>query len=123
MKYAQHGAHFNRTTIEAMINGAVPVATDLGMYNSNLFKKDVNYIQVPYKSTPQEFADIVDNALQDKDKWEFIRHNNLNLLTKFDRKNVAQQYVDIATDHLDCSYGEHFPKHMEDAIKRSEYFN
>jgi hypothetical protein len=45
VKYAQHGAHFNRTTIEAMINGAVPVATDLGMYNSNLFKKDVNYIQ------------------------------------------------------------------------------
>ena len=123
VKYAQHGAHFNRTTIEAMINGAVPVATDLGMYNSNLFKKDVNYIQVPYKSTPQEFADIVDNALQDKDKWEFIRHNNLTLLAKFDRKNVAQQYVDIATDHTDCSYGQHFPQHMEDAIKRSEYFN
>lgn len=125
-KYAKHGAHFNRTTIEAMLNGAVPVATDLGMYNSNVFHKDVNYIEIPFKSTPKEFADIVDNALHDRDKWEFIQRNNQTLTANFDRKRVGQFYVDLATNRDNCIYqckfGSSNQEHRQAAHKRAEYF-
>ncbi len=62
-KYSDFGAHFNRTTVEAMIKGAVPVATDLGMKNSQIFKSGQNYIEIPHTATPKEFADIVNEAL------------------------------------------------------------
>ena len=96
-KYSDYGAHFNRTTVEAMIKGAVPVATDLGMKNSQIFKSGENYIEIPHTATPEEFGDIVNEGLTNKEQWETIRHNNLGLLNKFDMRNVAQEYVDIVT--------------------------
>ena len=96
-KYSDYGAHFNRTTVEAMIKGAVPVATDLGMKNSEIFKSGKNYIEIPHTATPEEFGDIVNEGLTNKEQWETIRHNNLGLLNKFDMRNVAQEYVDIVT--------------------------
>jgi hypothetical protein len=96
-KYSDYGAHFNRTTVEAMIKGAVPMATDLGMKNSQIFKSGKNYIEIPHTATPEEFGDIVNEGLTNKEQWETIRHNNLGLLNKFDMRNVAQEYVDIVT--------------------------
>jgi len=126
-KYAKHGAHFNRTTVEAMIHGAVPVATDLGMCNSGIFHKDVNYIEIPHTSTPVEFADIIDEALQNKDRWEFIQNNNNTLTSNFDRCVVAERYVNLATNKDDCIYqcnfGSSKQEHRQAAHKRAEYFN
>ena len=96
-KYSDYGAHFNRTTVEAMIKGAVPMATDLGMKNSQIFKSGKNYIEIPHTATPEEFGDIVNEGLTNKEQWETIRHNNLGLLYKFDMQNVAQEYVDLVT--------------------------
>jgi hypothetical protein len=97
-KYSGYGAHFNRTTVEAMIKGAVPMATDLGMKNSQIFKSGQNYIEIPHTATPEEFGDIVNEGLTNKEQWETIQHNNLGLLNKFDMRNVAQEYVDIVTE-------------------------
>lgn len=96
-KYSGYGAHFNRTTVEAMIKGAVPMATDLGMKDSQIFKSGRNYIEIPHTATPEEFGDIVNNSLTNKQQWETIRHNNLGVLNKFDMRNVAQEYADIVT--------------------------
>ena len=96
-KYSGYGAHFNRTTVEAMIKGAVPMATDLGMKDSQIFKSGQNYIEIPHTATPEEFGDIVNNSLTNKQQWETIRHNNLGVLNKFDMRNVAQEYADIVT--------------------------
>ena len=96
-KYSGYGAHFNRTTVEAMIKGAVPMATDLGMKDSQIFKSGQNYIEIPHTATPEEFGDIVNEGLSNKQQWETIRHNNLGLLNKFDMRNVAQEYADIVT--------------------------
>jgi len=96
-KYSGYGAHFNRTTVEAMIKGAVPMATDLGMKDSQIFKSGRNYIEIPHTATPEEFGDIVNESLTNKQQWETIRHNNLGVLNKFDMRNVAQEYADIVT--------------------------
>jgi len=96
-KYSGYGAHFNRTTIEAMINGAVPMATDLGMKDSQIFKSGKNFIEIPHTATPEEFGDIINDSLINKAQWETIRDNNMSLLYKFDKRNVAQEYVDLVT--------------------------
>ena len=96
-KYSGYGAHFNRTTIEAMINGAVPMATDLGMKDSQIFKSGKNFIEIPHTATPEEFGDIINDSLINKAQWDTIRDNNISLLYKFDKRNVAQEYVDLVT--------------------------
>ena len=96
-KYSGYGAHFNRTTVEAMIKGAVPMATDLGMKDSQIFKSGQNYIEIPHTATPEEFGGIINDSLKNQAQWESIRHNNLALLNRFDMRNVAQEYVDLVT--------------------------
>jgi len=104
-KYSAFGAHFNRTTVEAMICGAVPMATDWGMANSRLFAAGLNYIEIPAGCSPQEFADLVDNAVTDKNQWRRIKEQNLERVQMFDMRNVAQEYVDLVTSVADCPVG------------------
>lgn len=104
-KYSSFGAHFNRTTVEAMICGAVPMATDWGMANSRLFAAGLNYIEIPAGCSPQEFADLVDNAVTDKNQWLRIKEQNLERVKMFDMRNVAQEYVDLVTSVADCPVG------------------
>ena len=93
-KYAAYGAHFNRTTVEAMICGAVPMATDLGMIDSKIFKPDINYVQIPHDTTPNYYAALLDHCLSEdyKVQWETIRQNNLELIPRFDLQTVAGAY-------------------------------
>jgi glycosyltransferase involved in cell wall biosynthesis len=94
-KYHAFGSHFNRTTIEAMISGCLPIATDLGMGNSDIFKKNKNYVEISHEATPKQFAEIVDDCLQNKSKWQTITDNNCEKLQEFDMKKVADEYVEI----------------------------
>lgn len=94
-KYSEYGAHFNRTTVEAMIMGAVPVATDLGMKNSQIFYGGENFIEVPHTATPEEFAEIINQGMNDEFVWRKIRENNISLLKQFEMKTVAQEYIDL----------------------------
>ena len=124
-KYSDYGAHFNRTTVEAMIKGAVPMATDLGMKNSQIFKSGENYIEIPHTATPEEFGDIVNEGLTNKEQWETIRHNNLGLLNKFDMRNVAQEYVDIVTQpthFLEKGHPEQNIQLLIDCNKNLQFF-
>lgn len=97
-KYSEYGAHFNRTTVEAMMMGAVPVATDLGMKNSEIFYGGENFIEVPHTATPDEFADIINDGMNNRYQWESIRANNISLLKMFEMKTVAQEYIDLIAD-------------------------
>jgi glycosyltransferase involved in cell wall biosynthesis len=97
-KYSEYGAHFNRTTVEAMMMGAVPVATDLGMKNSEIFYGGENFIEVPHTATPKEFAGIINDGMNNRYQWESIRANNISLLKMFEMKTVAQEYIDLIAD-------------------------
>ena len=104
-KYASFGAHFNRTSIEAMIKGAVPVATDLGMINNSFFKAGEHYVEIPHTATPKEFADIVNEALYDEQQWHKIRENNLvQVIKHFDLNKVAESYVEMVRKPRNTNY-------------------
>ena len=98
VKYAKHGAHFNRTTIEAMIMGAVPMATELGMSNSVYFKPNINYIPILPKEDSSIYATRIDHALNSPVTLSKIQSNNWDLLVqKFDMKIIADQYINLIT--------------------------
>jgi glycosyltransferase involved in cell wall biosynthesis len=121
--YSGYGAHFNRTTVEAIISGAVPMATDLGMINSKYFKSGENYIEIPHTATPQEFAEIVDESLNNFELWKTIRENNVPFIKMFDKTNVAQQYLDLITDRSGCEKSTHFSdKVAKGCLKNLEFF-
>ena len=94
-KYAKFGAHFNRTTVEAIIAGAVPMATDWGMKDSKIFLPNTNYIEIKAGCSPQEFAELIDHSLNDKTTWLHIVESNREIIKQFDKAYVAQQYVDL----------------------------
>jgi len=113
-KYAAYGAHFNRTTIEGMICGAVPMATDLGMKDSKIFEPNVNFIEIPHDTTPKYYAALIDHCLSEdyKIQWQNIRENNIELLPRFDIQTVAgaYRYVVEWLDFADQTTGEYLPK-------------
>ena len=124
-KYAAYGAHFNRTTIEAIICGAVPMATDWGMKNSSIFLSHHNYIPIPANCEPKVFAQLIEEAHYNKDWWLRVKENNLHLLKKFDMRGIAQQYVDLvksdAPHHLGPT-GHPMPIDIKRCNKNLEFF-
>lgn len=123
VKYSGYGAHFNRTTVEAIIQGAVPVATDLGMANSKVFLRGKNYIELPHTATPKEFAEIIDNALLDNAQWSRIREYNLLLRKHFEQCHVAKQYADLVTSLDGTTTGKPDPITQEACKKNLGFFN
>lgn len=98
----QHGAHFNRTVVEAMKQGAVPIGTNLGMAGDEdgdgmIFENKENYIMIPYDYPPKEYAQVIEYANNlSKNEASKIIENNFLLLEHFDRKKVAQDFIDLA---------------------------
>lgn len=121
-KYSSYGAHFNRTTVEAIICGAVPMATDLGMKDSQLFKSGENYGLIPAGCDPMDFAGRVDELIFNKNKWLRIRENNEALLTRFDMLNVAQEYVDLAKSADGLEVGEPQEIDLKRCTSNLEFF-
>ena len=100
--YTKQGAHFNRVVVEAIKQGAIPIATNIGMSDNiygegPVFNPKDNYIMIPYNSSPKEYAQIVEYASNlSKDEAFSIIEKNYNLLDHFDRRKVAQDFIDLA---------------------------
>ncbi len=106
LKYAKFGSHFNRTTVEAMLCGALPMATDLGMKNASVFRADENFVEIPAGCEPQEFAERVDAAVRDRKQWERITKWNRHTLGEhFDRRAVAAKFVKALTEDCEIHAG------------------
>jgi hypothetical protein len=102
-KYGAIGAHFNRVMVDAILQGAVPIARDLGIGGSpdDLFQAGRNCFTVPWNSTPQEFGEAVGYlANMSWGVYEEVTHNGRQLLRKFERKAIAQRFIDLGMGDL-----------------------
>lgn len=100
--YNTFGGHFNRTVIEAMIQGCIPLARELGV----LFKENENFIKLPpHKNLdPKEFAEIVNYANNlDKNIASKIQENNFKLIKMFDYRKIAEDFLKLA-ENKPCGY-------------------
>jgi glycosyltransferase involved in cell wall biosynthesis len=122
LNYSKLGCHFNRVMVEAMAQGCVPVCTDLAMKNSFFFKSGINYIEIPYNSSPQEYAKIVDEAMADEELLSDIQENNLKLMEAFDKVNVAKAIIEFSESN-GGSVGIPSEKLIVDAARKMEHFD
>lgn len=100
--YNSFGGHFNRTIIEAMIQGCIPLGRELG----GLFKENENFIKLPpHKDfNPKEFAEIVNYANNlDKNTATKIQENNFKLIEMFNYRKIAEDFLKLA-ENKPCGY-------------------
>ena len=102
--YSANGSHFNRTIVDGIKQGTIPIAVNLGMSNDVsgegiLFKPKKNYVMIPYNTTPKEYACIVNgaNSMSNTEALTYLE-NNYKLLMRFDRRRVAQDFIDLAKE-------------------------
>lgn len=121
--YSELGSHFNRVMLEAMVKGCIPVCTDLGMKNSLLFKKNINYIEVPYDCPPQHYANIIDEALSDTGKLARMQQANFKLLEAFDMSNIAGAIIEFSFDRKAGITGKPTEQFLKAVAKNMEHFD
>jgi len=87
-----------------MINGAIPIATEMGM-GSELFKAGEHYVAVePGGLSPQAYANtILETGNMKPVEAQRFREAHLELLPLFDRKVVAQRLLNLAFGALDAT--------------------
>jgi glycosyltransferase involved in cell wall biosynthesis len=109
-KYSAIGGHWNRVVVDAMIHGAIPVATEMGM-GSEIFEEGVHYVGVPAGGVdPQNYADIIlETSNMNHHQARNFRDAALDVLPLFDRKKVAQKVVDLANWNVPVIMGQENP--------------
>ena len=96
------GEHFNRVVIDAMRIGAVPIAVNYGVSNNEegmgvVLKAGINYCMIKKNSTPKEYGEAITNFCNmDEESYRQIQLNNYELIKQFDRKVIANHYVELA---------------------------
>jgi hypothetical protein len=108
-----------------MKTGTVPIAVNLGIapnedgYGS-LFKPNENYLMLRYNYTPKQYGEKINKFLDiPQSAYEKIARNNFELIKKFDRKVVAQDYIDLAEGKDAGVYGTSTPKFADPAFERA----
>lgn len=99
-KYAKIGGHFNRVSIDAIKQGCMPVVRDLaiGTADEELFKDNVNCLVIPWDASPGEFGHLASEyANLPYDAYVRIMGEAVRLLPLFERKAIAQQFLDLGT--------------------------
>lgn len=96
------GEHFNRVVVDAMRTGTVPIAVNYGVSNNDdgvgtLLKPNENYCMLKKSYTPKQYANKISQYC-DMTESQYMRivQNNYDLVRQFDRKLIAQQYIDLA---------------------------
>ena len=108
-KYSKIGGHWNRVVVEAMMNGAIPIAQSRGM-GDELFQAGVHYVDLGTALDPQDYADVVLSVgnMSAKEAMPY-QEAARSLLRRFDRKRVAEDVIDLAFGNLETIAGEDVP--------------
>lgn len=107
-----YGEHFNRSIVDAMRVGCVPIARNYGISdnaegNGTLFLPGRNYFMIPHDATPKQFGGFVNQYFNvSEDMYLDIASANKEVIKNFDRKKIAQQFVNLAMSKKDSGYYE-----------------
>lgn len=95
-KYGAIGAHFNRVMVDAILQGSVPIARDLGVGSGadDLFQDGWNCYTIPWNASPQEFGEMADDyANLPYDVYEELALAGRGMLPRFERKVIAERFI------------------------------
>lgn len=101
-KFVKYGSHFNRSVLESLNYGCVPLCTVENMREKPsdppLFVKGEHYIGIKHDCSSVELASTM-SAICEMDKFEaqsMVSSGRQILAKWFDRDIVARQYIDLA---------------------------
>ncbi len=119
-----HGSVFNRTMVEAMIQGCVPVMSDLTMQNNSLFKEGINYVSIPFDAAPEEHAKRLNDLMDNEELLFTIQCNNIEIQDQFDRASIAQKIINLGMgkDIDQTHFGFATDKFKNDAARKLTHF-
>lgn len=118
--YSKIGCHFNRVMVEAMVQGCIPVCTDLAMKDSRLFKAGVNFVEIPYNADPVDYADALEEALFNP-MLATMQENNFELIRQFSPDNIVQQILELADGDAE-THGESTEASRAASLKKMGHF-
>jgi len=101
-KFGAYGDHPNRVSIDALINGAIPIARDQGIAgpeggDGEFFKAGKNFVMVPWNAAPLEFAEIVDDTMNmGENTFNDMLEEGRKIARLWDNRVVAQHFIDMA---------------------------
>jgi hypothetical protein len=90
--------------VDAILQGALPVARDLGvgLGEGELFRHNDNCLTIPWDYTPKEFGHLVtEYAYLSYDEHTRILERGVDLLPLFDRRIIAQFFIDLSKGYKD----------------------
>lgn len=102
-KYGAIGAHFNRVMVDAILQGAVPIARNLGIGGGadDLFQGGYNCISLPMGIDAQEYGEAVNTYVNmSYNQYTQLIGGGRHILPKFDRMVVAQRFLDLGSGLL-----------------------
>ena len=120
-KYAKIGEHQNRTPVDGLIGGCVPVVREWGVTDiagkSEFYRHMENCIIIPQGVAPKEYAALIGEAadMPDKKRKEIVASGRESIVPHSDRLAVAQTFIDLANGKPAGVY-----KHKKDRGKHSE---
>ena len=105
------GEHFNRVMIEAMLHKSIPFVRPFGISDNKngdgkVFTPE-NAVMIPEDASPKEIGEIVRDTMLDKSLKRDILRANEKKLKMFDRKVVAQEYIDVLKGKSGGLFGIH----------------
>ena len=97
-EYNRWGAMFNRTIVEAMICGAIPVAFRESLVGSDLFKASENYIGVSIENRPADIADRIADLFFSPTDMIDMQYRNFKFVEQFNYRDIAERIVAVGTE-------------------------
>ena len=105
-----YGEHFNRSIVDAMRVGCVPIARNYGISDNaqgrgTLFKPGQHYMMIPHDATPKQFGNMVNEFFKIPEAhYVEMQLENLLVIQNFDRKKIAQQFINLALGKKDSGF-------------------
>lgn len=102
-KYGTIGAHFNRVMVDAILQGAVPIARELGVGDGDydVFHGGWNCLTIPMGVTHKEYGQMVNSYCNiDYIEYEDLMQYGRATMERFERKAIAQRFLDLGAGRL-----------------------
>jgi glycosyltransferase involved in cell wall biosynthesis len=105
-----YGEHFNRSIVDAMRVGCVPIARNYGISDNEsgegtLLKPMVNYLMIPHDVKPKQFGRMVNEFFKiPEGHYLEIAATNKEVIQNFDREKIAQQFINLAMGKKGSGY-------------------
>ena len=91
---AEYGCLFNRTLVEAMMAGCIPIVVRESLEGSSYFNEDEHYLAVSKDDMVQDAMRAITKAYYNPSEIIRMQCNNWSVVNQFDHRRIAERIID-----------------------------